>query len=152
METHETTMGQKLKAIREKLSISQAELANLIGTTVVTISRAENDLTILNQKNIHNLVERTGVNFDWFMHHLGEMGEISKRDKKQIDAIDPWKDALVSQIASERDSLKKEVERLWQMLSHYTTGAKPNFLKATDAANMFLFPNQTQLVKVRAKA
>jgi hypothetical protein len=48
--------------------------------------------------------------------------------------VDFWKEDAYLEIKSKNAILEKEIERLWQMLSHFTTGAKPNFQPIRDAS------------------
>ncbi|MBL7930536.1 MAG: hypothetical protein JNL60_01455, partial [Bacteroidia bacterium] len=45
-----------------------------------------------------------------------------------------WKDEAYQEVKNRNLSLEKEVERLWQMISHLTTGTKPDFERMRDAS------------------
>jgi hypothetical protein len=60
-----------------------------------------------------------------------------------------WKDEAYAEIKSKNEILQKEVERLWTMVQHFTTGAKPNFLKPSrnaDSAKVLKMPATESLM------
>lgn len=128
-----TTINERFKMLRTSLTLTQNEFANMIGLTPTQLSRIENGSSQPQNSTLKDLFKKVEVSHDWLLNGKGEL------NAKIIDVIaqdvNPWKDALVSQVKEENNRLQKEVERLWQMIGHYTGGAKPNFLKATEKAS-----------------
>ena len=44
-----------------------------------------------------------------------------------------WKDEAYLEIKSKNLMLEKEIERLWQMVSHFSAGTKPDLQRILDA-------------------
>ncbi len=67
------------------------------------------------------------------LHGIGEMLPNGIKDLDvEKEAVGFWKDEAYLELKSKNMLLEKEVERLWQMVSHFTTGVKPNFPRAIE--------------------
>lgn len=125
-----TTVNTRLSDLLIKTGLDAYSLAKKSGIEYTTINRILSGETQKPSKStIKPISDALGVNFDYL--YLGQM-PIYKSEA--VD--DPWKNVAFQQIAGERDSLKKEVERLWQMISHYTSGTKPNFHQALNLSGL----------------
>jgi len=77
-----------------------------------------------------------GTTADWLLFGKNEM---LPNGSKEIYADENgndnfWKEEAYLEIKSKNVMLEKEIERLWQMLSHFTTGAQSNFERMRDAS------------------
>lgn len=147
----ETTVNSRIQVLKSELRLNTMDFcakAKISNGTFHNIKIGEN----VNQRTLNNIIENLNVNPDWLINGKGKMFADAPKMEANGSVIDPWKDALVMQVKEENSRLVEQVRWLQQMVSQFTNGVKPNFLKATDAANMFMFPNQSQLIKIRAKA
>lgn len=93
-------MNNRVKDLRKSLNLTQAEFGNEIGITKSAISRIENDVAPLSDRNIQLLVEKFDVNPLWLKTGEGDMFLSIKTD-------------LVDQLAKEYklDDTSKELIR-----------------------------------------
>ena len=93
-------MNNRVKDLRKSLNLTQAEFGNEIGITKSAISRIENDVAPLSDRNIQLLVEKFDVNPLWLKTGEGDMFLSIKAD-------------LVDQLAKEYklDDTSKELIR-----------------------------------------
>jgi len=68
-----------------------------------------------------------GSTVDWILYGKNEMLPGGTKELTDTDANDFWKDEAFLELKSRNAILEKEIERLWQMISHFTNGQKPNF-------------------------
>ena len=67
-----------------------------------------------------------GSTVDWLLFGRGEMLPNGTRELGSEDISEFWKDEAYLEIKSRNAMLEKEIERLWQMIGHFT-GGKGNF-------------------------
>lgn len=129
----ETTVNERIKLLRTQLNLSPEDFATKCNINRITLYRIEKGEGEPMHKTLKGIATSLNVNYDWLTLGKGKMFN-DKTKEITTPSVDPWKDALVSQVKEENNRLQKEVERLWQMVSHFTGGAKPNFRKATEYA------------------
>ena len=66
-------IGDRIKNIRINLSISQSDMANILGTNQKTLSRYENNLTFPPVDILEKLAEKYNFNLNWLITGKGEM-------------------------------------------------------------------------------
>lgn len=66
-------IGDKIKNIRINLSISQSDMANILGTNQKTLSLYENNLTFPPIDILEKLAEKYNFNLHWLITGKGEM-------------------------------------------------------------------------------
>jgi len=66
-------IGDRIKDIRVNLSISQSDMANILGTNQKTLSRYENNLTFPPVDILEKLAEKYNFNLHWLITGKGEM-------------------------------------------------------------------------------
>ncbi|MGU3403392.1 XRE family transcriptional regulator [Methylobacterium brachiatum] len=76
--------GDRLRAVRKKLRLSQAELGSMVGLSQKSVSDLENGATMETTK-LHALAQRCGVSPDWLLG-LDESDE-DMRATRMLDAI-----------------------------------------------------------------
>lgn len=141
------TINNRIMLLKTDSGLTNLEFchaANISHGTLNNIQNGEN----VSPKTIKAICDALHVNKDWLMTGKGEKHNTTPK-AEQNEAQNPWRDALVSQIKDENNRLQKEVERLWQMVSHYTSGVKPDFLNALENAyTNKLLPGLGQLASV----
>ncbi|MDR1742069.1 MAG: helix-turn-helix domain-containing protein [Synergistaceae bacterium] len=66
-------LGQRIKALRKKLGISQAKLASIGGFDKAQVCNAENGVRGVSQTMITGMKRATGVNLNWLLNGEGDM-------------------------------------------------------------------------------
>jgi transcriptional regulator with XRE-family HTH domain len=124
-----TTSNDRVISLLKTLKIDEVEASRRVGKHSATLYRITNKDHEPTKTTLKIIADKLGASYDWLLTGRGEM---FSTDSFGQDAMNPWKDALVSQIKEENSRLQKEVERLWQMISFHTSGTKPNFLKVIE--------------------
>ena len=78
-EKNEKSVGERLKLIRQKLMLSQQDLANILNVNQKTISHWEQARNEPSIKALRTLCSKFNINLNWLL--TGE-GEMFKEDKK----------------------------------------------------------------------
>ena len=68
-----TTQGERLKNIRRKLGLSQAELGEKLGFSKQYLSNIEADRNLMNNDNLVKLLVDFNVNINYLLAGVGEM-------------------------------------------------------------------------------
>jgi|GEM_PF-6717952 len=72
-ETHQNTIGTRIKAVRNYHKLKQAEMAAVINVHLQTFSRYERGLLMPSVEVISLIVEKFNVNPQWLLSAEGEM-------------------------------------------------------------------------------
>lgn len=131
--TMKTTINERIKVLRTHLNLTQSEFSHLIGLNPTQLSRIENGTSNPQKSTLKEVFKAIEVSNEWLLEGKGELKASIRQEN--TNEINPWKDALVSQVKEENTRLQKELERVWQMVQHLTGGAKPNFLNAPEKAS-----------------
>lgn len=132
----ENSIGQRIKELRTHYNLSVKEFASKCGLSHVAIFHLENGKTTKpHRSSLQRMASIFGTTADWLLFGKNEMLPNGAKDIYTGEAGDEsyWKDEAYLEIKSKNIMLEKEIERLWQMLSHFTTGSKPNFERMRDA-------------------
>ena len=133
----ESTVNQRVLLLKKELDLSNSEFCLKAKISTGTLYTIQNGVQ-MKSKTINAFCEAFNLNKEWLLHGKGNMfAETPKVDV--INAVDPWKDALVMQVKEENNRLIEQVRWLQQMVSQFTNGVKPNFLKASENAYDFMF-------------
>ena len=89
----ENTVGKRFKKIRQILSMSQGELANILGITKQAVSNIENSKSMPSISVMSKLAKEYDINLNYLIAEIGDV--ISTKDKNY---------------KSLRESLLKEVD------------------------------------------
>ena len=131
----EKTIGHRIKELRAHYNLGVKEFAIRCGLSHVAIFHFESGKTFRPQKSSLNRIAGSyGTTVDWLLYGHGEM---LPNGAKELYVQEPesdgfWKDEAYMEIKNRNAMLEKEVERLWQMVTHFTTGVKPNFQRAME--------------------
>jgi transcriptional regulator with XRE-family HTH domain len=132
----ETTIAQRIKELRSHYNLGVKEFASRSGLSHVAIFHLENGKTLKpHRSSIQRIASVFGSSTDWLLFGKNEMLPNGTKeiyaDENQTDTF--WKDEAFLEIKSRNQMLEKEVERLWQMISHFTEGTRPNFHRIMEA-------------------
>jgi transcriptional regulator with XRE-family HTH domain len=134
----ETTVNERLKLLRNQMNLTIDELASKCNVNKTTIWRIENSHGDAMPKTLKLIASALNVNKDWLINGKGQMF----LDKPKEESVNPYRDALVTQLNEQNVFLQKEIEWLRGIVNQLTAG-KPNFRKAYLNAGL-LFPNKKQ--------
>ncbi len=129
----EKTIGLRIKELRTHYNIGIKEFGMRCDLSHVAVFHFENGRTTRPHKaSLQRIANVYGTSIEWLLYGSGDMLPNGKRDfMHETDNFDAfWKDEAYSEIKSKNILLEKEVDRLWQMVSHFTSGDKPNFQKS----------------------
>lgn len=128
----EKRLAHRIKELRTHYNMGIKEFGLRCGLSHVAIFHLENGRTTKPQKSsLQRIITVFGTTSDWMLHGIGEMLPNGIKDLEvEKEAISFWKDEAYLELKSKNMLLEKEVERLWQMVSHFTSGAKPNFQRS----------------------
>lgn len=84
-----TNSGERLKAARQKLGLTQDQLAEVIGKNRVTIVRWENGTSEINAKRARQLSEHLDVTPEWLMFGGQIEAPVQQRDAVGQDDVTP---------------------------------------------------------------
>jgi transcriptional regulator with XRE-family HTH domain len=130
----ENTLAQRIRELRTHYNLGVKDFAFKCGLSHVAIFHLESGKTLKPHKSsLQRIANIFGTNMDWLLFGKNEM--LPNGTKEFIDEGHDafWKDEAYLEIKSKNVMLEKEIERLWQMISHFTSGAKTNFPRMLDA-------------------
>lgn len=133
----ENSVGQRIKELRTHYNLSVKEFAGKCGLSHVAIFHLESGKTLKpHRSSLQRMATIFGTTADWLLFGKNEM---LPNGEKEIYAEENsneayWKDEAYLEIKSKNMMLEKEIERLWQMISHFTSGTKPDFHRMLDAS------------------
>jgi transcriptional regulator with XRE-family HTH domain len=133
----ENSIGQRIKELRTHYNLSVKEFAGKCGLSHVAIFHLENGKTVKpHRSSLQRMATVFGTTADWLLFGKNEMLPNGIKEIYAEEGVQDnfWKDEAYLEIKSRNLMLEKEVERLWQMLSHFTTGTKPDFQRMRDAS------------------
>jgi transcriptional regulator with XRE-family HTH domain len=111
------TMGERVAELRDKYSLTQAEFAEKISVTPLSVGNIERGVTrTLQNETINRIVSVFGTTREWLEEGKGEMLPGGKKDlNAKSDSEEPWKDEAYQ-------TLKTQNERLWEMVQRFMSG------------------------------
>lgn len=96
-------VSERIKAVRNRLGMSQTEFAVDLDSSVSLISKIESGDIEPSPKLLKRVCDKFGVDSDW----LGQgKGELSASTKIKDINVNPWKDEAYKQLKQERDYFK----------------------------------------------
>jgi hypothetical protein len=140
----ENAVNQRIIMLKEHFKMLNMEFCTKVNISTGTMSNIQNDGNV-SPKVIRSISESLNVNKEWLLNGKGKM--LIDTSKVELSASNPWKDEAYFAVKEENNVLKKELDRMWQMVQHLTGGAKPNFLKASEYAySTILLPSRKRFV------
>lgn len=127
------TKNERVKELRNQLNLTQAEVCKHLGITLATLSRIENNGYDLSPKIERSIIEKFGVNQEWFDTGKGKAFPEGKPEilAETSYSSNPYKDVLYKELKDEITYLRNAL-----LSSIGGKGANPNFLKALGRAGV----------------
>ena len=113
----ELTVNERVKLLRTSLAISQAELANAIGTTVTSISRIEKGHAEPRNSTVQKIAKTYNASLDWLLKGTGEMLLPGPQEIQNSNESVSWKDEAFAQLKNHNETLKQEIEWLKNLVN-----------------------------------
>ena len=119
----ENLIGQRIKDLRSYYNLGLKEFSEKCGLSHVAVFHLENGKTLKPHKNsLQRIASTYGTSADWILYGHSEM---LPQGAKNIYAPEreqdmQWKEEAYHELKSKTQLLEKEVERLWQIISHIT--------------------------------
>ena len=126
----EKKLAHRIKELRSHYNMGIKEFGVRCGLSHVAIFHLENGRTSKPQKSsLQRIIAVFGTTQEWMLYGIGEMlpNGLKDMDIVQKDANEYWKEEAYVELKNKNQLLEKEVERLWQMVTHITGGIKPNY-------------------------
>lgn len=132
----ENSVALRIKQLRSHYNLSVKEFAVKAGLSHVAIFHLENGKTLKPHRgSLQRIANVFGTTSDWILYGTGDMLPAGKvhiyADENAYESL--WKEEAFLEIKQKNNMLEREVERLWQMISHFTSGTKPNLQIVMDA-------------------
>ncbi len=131
----EKKLSHRIKELRSYYNMGIKEFGLRCGLSHVAIFHLENGRTLKPQKSsLQRIINVFGTTNEWVLHGIGDMlpNGIKDLDATEKEADNFWKDEAYLELKSKNMLLEREVDRLWQMVNHFTTGMKTNFQPALE--------------------
>ncbi len=140
----ETTVNSRILLLKKDLGLTDIQFCGRAQISTATLNKIKNNEEIT-QKIVFAVLNTFNVNKDWLMTGKGKMFADVPKEVQSI--AEPWRDALVMQVKEENSRLIEQVRWLQQMVSQFTNGVKPNFLKVSEYAySKMFFPNEKTFI------
>lgn len=124
----ENTIAARIRQLRIHYNLSVKEFASRCNLSHVAIFHLENGRTLKPHKSsLTRIASVYGSSVEWLLSGKNEMLPNGMKELGTDDNADFWKDEAYLEIKSRNAMLEKEIERLWQMIGHFTSGGKTNF-------------------------
>jgi len=132
----EKTIGIRIKELRTHYNLGVKEFALRCGLSHVAIFHFESGKTFRPQKaSLSRIVNTYGTSIDWLLYGHNDMLPNGTKElySREEESDGFWKDEAYLEIKSKNAMLEKEIERLWQMIGHFTNGVRPNLHRIVEA-------------------
>lgn len=140
------TENQRIKAFREALLLTQTQFAKCLDSSGSTVAKIEGGAEAT-EKFISKLSTALNANAEWIKTNKGQMFisgtlqeniELAKLFLKNNGTVaaNPWQDEAYKQVKEENLTLRQQLDKLTQALLNLSVRGNPNFLKASDVAEI----------------
>lgn len=128
-------LGERIKELRNHYNLSVKEFSAKCGLSHVAVFHLESGRTVKpHRSSLQRMASVFGTTTEWLLFGKNQMLPQGEKemysDSHAHDSF--WKEEAYLEIKSKNLMLEKEVDRLWQMLSHFTSGTSPNFQHVLD--------------------
>jgi transcriptional regulator with XRE-family HTH domain len=128
------TLGERIRSLRNHYNLGVKEFASMCSLSHVAVFQMENGRTLKPHKSsIYRMAKVFGTSVEWLLFGRNEMLPNGARDIYNSEGEGGWKDEAYAELKGRNAHLEKEVERLWQIIGHFTIGVKPELKKILDA-------------------
>lgn len=133
MET--TAIGNRIRELRNHYNLGVKEFASRCGLSHVAVFHFEGGKTQNPQKgSLNKIIHTYGTTTEWLLRGNGEMlpgGVKNFYDTEDQEQNLLWKEEAYQELKNKNALLEKEVERLWQMMEHFTGSVRKPDLKVS---------------------
>lgn len=120
----ENLIGQRIRELRNYYNLGLKEFSEKCGLSHVAVFHLENGKTLKPHKNsLLRIAQTYGTSVDWILYGIQDMlpnGAINVNQAGGSE-LSAWKEEAYQELKQKNQMLEKEVERLWQIISHITT-------------------------------
>jgi len=134
-----TSVNQRIVLLKNEMKLTDIDFCNRVEISTGTLQRIKKGEPI-SSKILTSISVGLNVNLDWI--NTGEGEKFLPEKSEKVNQLNPWKDALISE-------LKGEVEFLRKLLLNVTGTQVGNFLNASDIASV-LPKNSVRSVRAAA--
>lgn len=133
----ERKLAHRIKELRSHYNMGIKEFGLRCGLSHVAIFHLESGRTTRPQKSsLHRIIAVFGTTNEWMLYGVGEMlpNGIKELDLEK-ESNEFWKDEAYLEMKNKNLLLEKEVERLWQIVNHFTSNTsdmKPSLSHALE--------------------
>jgi transcriptional regulator with XRE-family HTH domain len=128
------SLGERIRQLRQHYHLGVKEFASMCSLSHVAVFQMENGRTAKPHKSsMHRIARVFGTSVDWLLFGKNEMLPNGTRDIYSSETDSQWKEEAYLEIKNRNVYLEREVERLWQIIGHFTVGNKPELKKILDA-------------------
>lgn len=131
----ENSVAQRIKQLRGHYNLSVKEFAGKCGLSHVAIFHLENGKTQKPHRgSLQRIASVFGTSADWILYGTSEMlpHGTAQIYGNEAGGESHWKEEAYGEIKSRNAILEKEIERLWQIINHFTNGTKPSLQIVAD--------------------
>lgn len=132
----ENLIFKRIKELRLHYNLGMKEFSSKCGLSHVAIFHLESGKTLKpHRSSMVRMANVFGTTVEWILFGTGEMLPNGTKEiyGEEQNMEGYWKDEAYQEIKSKNVMLEKEVERLWQMIHHFTSGEQPNFRRVMEA-------------------
>lgn len=132
----ENLISKRIKDLRLHYNLGMKEFSTRCGLSHVAIFHLETGKTLKpHRSSIVRMANVFGSTVDWILFGNGEMLPNGSKElyneEGNLDGY--WKDEAYQEIKNKNIVLEREIERLWQMIHHFTSGEQPNIRRVMEA-------------------
>jgi len=132
----ENSVGFRIKQIRTHYNLSVKEFAGKCGLSHVAIFHLENGKTLKPHKSsILRIATAFASSCDWLLYEKDEMFPNGPKDMtndySEQEAY--WKQEAYDELKTRNLKLELEIERLWQIINHFTGNVNSKFERVLEA-------------------
>lgn len=112
-------MNSRVKMLRTHLNMTQQDFSTLVGVTSTQLSRIENGESAPQKGTLNQIIEKTGVDSEWFLNGRGELKVNAVVNKAQHNSDNPYKDYAIQRLEKEADTWQQKYNDLFQMFNKF---------------------------------
>jgi transcriptional regulator with XRE-family HTH domain len=142
----QTSMGARIKKLREHYDLSQGKFAEIVKSTVNTISNIERENTnTLQQETLNIIAKKFGTTVEWLRTGKGSMllkGKIDIESISNDETSNPWKDVAFANLKAEAETWKEKYNDLYNLFNNTVAAfrvGKLNAVSSTGLGNFNMF-------------
>lgn len=126
------TSSDRIITLLKTLELTEMDLAHKIRKPPATVYRIVKKECVPSKPTLQIIAQNTGASYQWLLTGEGTMFNQEPQNAPTEQKTATYRDSMLTQLKEENNHLKREIERLWQMLEVYTSGSRPSFQKASD--------------------